>query len=135
MKISEKLIEIEHKADQLDDVLYNGAFFVLWYGCDCSVNGQEDLDWHIGICDQERSNIQFSDIELAYAEDRKLSGAINELGKKIDQALLDQSFADLPKDNDDDKDLDMENIMHCNNKVLDIDGKKFKLTLTPMEGK
>lgn len=126
MKISETLKNIQCKADQLDAVLYDGAFFVLWYGCDCSISGQEDLDWHIGLCEQDGCNIQFSDIELYFAEDKKLSRAIQKLENKIDEALASEIFKN-------DEVPDVSNVISCNNKILDIDGKKFKLTLTPID--
>ena len=144
MKISEKLKELEFAANNLKSIKDEGAVFVLFYGNNKATLGHDGLMWNLFLVDSYTSGVDLSKLTKYYAQDEKLSGAIQKMTDTVDEDL--EIEADEDEDEDceddwDDDDLDEDEDLDdgwddedytdssdLDYKVVEVGGRKFKLT-------
>jgi hypothetical protein len=129
----------------------------MWYGSNKHALGYGDnLDWHIGLGNffsPELAGLDVNKVELYRASDLKLSGAITQLLEKVNGDLelqedesydeneedLDDDYDDCSYDDDEDDNYDEGDIddpwvsnsddsSDFDYKIVQVDGRKFKLT-------
>jgi hypothetical protein len=144
MKISEKLKELEFAANTLKGIKEEGAVFVLFYGNSKATFGHNDLKWNLFLVDSYTSGVDLNKLTKYYAQDEKLSGAIQKMSDAVGVDLeiefeeddencededLDDDYDDCSSDDDDGwDDEDYTDSSDLDYKVVEVDGRKFKLT-------